>query len=69
MAVSGAPIVGGALRFDGHAGTSINAASWNGRYTPGMDHRERRILDVASLVREAAAMNDAALALDLGSRP
>jgi hypothetical protein len=35
------------------------------RYTPAMDSRESHILDVAVLVREAADMNDAALALDL----
>lgn len=34
-------------------------------YTPGMEPRENHILDVAALVREAAAMGDAALALDL----
>jgi hypothetical protein len=36
-----------------------------GRYTYRMESRENFILDVAVLVREAAAMGDAALAMDL----
>ncbi|WP_213947468.1 hypothetical protein [Luteibacter sp. dw_328] len=34
-------------------------------YTPGVDSREYNILSIAALVREAADMNDAALASDL----
>jgi hypothetical protein len=35
-----------------------------GRYAGGMDSREYDILQVANLAREAAAMNDAALAAE-----